>query len=540
MRAVISPVGLSLTKKPTSGQILGYYREQKAALDKILTSPASDELYLVPPAHKMTLQISKLAANHFFKKGYKTHILPIKVSSGKYQGFSAALIDYVNAVSNIIEEHSGNAVINATNSFKIIAAYNHLMASLYKVDIYYLDESHGKKESVLRLPPFPLTYDVNLWKENERELEAIIKNNQTQLIRKLPNSLKALFPGGKIGPVVLSFYRAYTYNKTSELRIIVKKREIINEIQDYSRADTLVLRKVKPLHTEIIEFIKDELEKIMKPSPDDVRGDSKWRRSQSHELYKRLTNEVLHTSIIKWLAETSGGNLVLHMNKEALGLPVEKFVIKNKCINEIFAVGRAIVAPHNFDIRGEISGSTNNGKVLLIRCDPENDLKYSHTELNYLEKYFKNRNMAVKILSGEKLRRRDISNELSKADIAHFIGHTVCSDEDSMKSGWVISKKGFKNSSGRFTMENVRKLKILPRYIFANSCSSGSAAFLGGLFILNGIRNYVASLYPVPDKSAMKFSQKFYDGILRGQPAGAAMKAAGGKMYVLYGDPRNR
>jgi len=540
VRAVISPVGLSLNKKPSSGEVLGYYREQRAALEQILKSPDSDEIYFVPPAHKMTIKISKLVSDYFYKKGYQTHILPIKVFSGKSRDFSPALINYVDVVSNIIETHSGDAVMNATNSFKVIAAYNHLMASLYKIDIYYLDDTYGKKESVLRLPAFPLTYDIHLWKEKEAVLEAIIKNNKTGLIKKLPDGLKALFPRGKTSPVALSFYRAYRYNKTSELRIIMGKNKIINEIQDYSQVKTLVLRKDRKINNKKLSNIMSEIKELIAFPADYVREDEKWRRKQFSSLCKDLTDEILHPAIIKRLEETNGGNLILYMNQPVLRFPVEKFIIKGKQLNEIFTIGRSIVPPRNFEIRSETSAENNHGKALIIRCDPVSDLKHSVSEMNCLKNYFKNKNITTKILSGRELNKEVVARELLKADIVHFIGHTVCNHNNHLKSGWVINESGFKKAEGRFSMKDVKKLATLPKFIFANSCSSGSAAFLGGLFILNGIKNYAAALYSVPDKFAIKFSQKFYDGILQGKPVGDAMSESRGRLYVLYGDPRNK
>jgi len=546
MRAVICPVGLSLGKKSTPEQIWQRINSRNSytmgaernTLRRLLHSPEEDKIYFITTTTPQTKRIANLLEKFYTQKGYLCEKFSVPGLVGNAKKLPEGLLNYVDIVSRIIENHSGDALIVATTSFKAVVAYNYILGSFYGVDVRYVYED---MKSTIKLPPLPINFDSDLWREYGWVIEEIIEARRRDLIKKLPPVLRNLFPYNKIGPFALAFYRVNKFRQVLELKIIKEKGKIINDFFNHSRIGSIEQRYPVRVSSDFIQNFLKELNEITLPEKDFLEEDRHWKRELFTEAVKNV-EKFFHPEIKKILSNSSGGTLILRVDPHIASIPFEEMKIKGKSLRLIYNIGRKITTRESILPR-QVSKRIKR-RALIIFSNTGN-LKFSEKEIKALKENLTNRKIEVKVITGKE-GKKHIMDEIEKSDIVHYTGHSVIAGRDGFKSGWVITEEGFRRESGRITIKDIGSLKNPPSFIFSNSCSAADSTFLGGYFVLNGVDNYLSSLFPVMDKDAMKFSLKFYTKTIKeGKSIGEAIREIAGdkrifSCYVLYGDPRNK
>ena len=551
MRAVISPVGSSLCpRRFLREEVLGRIKSvstrkmgaERNSLRLILGPPSEDEIYLLPSSGRI-IKVAELFRDYYKDKGYSCHIIPIEGLDKGAADLGEGLLSYVAAVSAIIEKHGGEAVINGTPGFKAVMAYNSLLGSLYGIRVYYI---HEVMKKLVELPPLPLSYDAELWEKYANIIDDIIERKKNKRIKELPPPIRNLFPSGKAGPAAVSIHKAHQYRRTFELTITAFRGGVVNELRDYAMADAVCVRKEMRISAGAAEQLKKGFGEIAQPAGDDCAGDAAWRQKQMKRTGEMLARRFIHKDILARLGERPGGNLIISLSEGLASLPVENAVLGGDFIWSRFASGRTIIPRRGFVSHLVSPPASAVKKVLIIIADPRGDLKSAGKEARVVEGLFKKYGWDVSSVDALLQNKLFLLEEIEKSSFVHFIGHSAGSGKNTAGAGWVIDSRGFNNSSGRITREDFATLGKIPSFIFANSCSSAEASFLGGLFLLSGVKNYAGNIFPVTDKAARSFAEQFYFLYLSGSSAGKAYREAMIKtrrscpQYVLYGDPRNK
>ena len=148
-------------------------------------------------------------------------------------------------------------------------------------------------------------------------------------------------------------------------------------------------------------------------------------------------------------------------------------------------------------------------------------------------------------------------------DMMHYAGHCFYNPKDPPLSGWVFT-------GGKVLSANeLNRVDRVPRFVFSNACESGItperatkrsamlAPSFAESFFARGVANFICTAWPVDDDAALRFAQRFYNGILgitsSAEPVHEAMRqarreiatlSAGGMQtwgaYQHYGDPNLR
>jgi pimeloyl-ACP methyl ester carboxylesterase len=155
-----------------------------------------------------------------------------------------------------------------------------------------------------------------------------------------------------------------------------------------------------------------------------------------------------------------------------------------------------------------------------------------------------------------------------KYDVIHYAGHAAFDELHPGQSGLVCA------GGGRLTGADLAGLSRLPSVVFFNACEAGRVRLaatpsrltrkdtaarsrlrlrhlresvgLAEAFMLGGVANFLGTYWPVGDAAALTFSDKLYEGLLRGETIGSAIQAGRGAVrrrskdwanYVFYGDP---
>jgi len=401
-------------------------------------------------------------------------------------------------------------------------------------------------KKLVELPPLPLSYDVELWEKNANIIDDIIERRKKKRIKELPPPIRNLFPAGEAGPAAVSIHKAHRYRRTFELSVTAFRGEIVNELRDYERAQALGMKRELSVPVGTAEQFKKEFRKIVLPGGDNCAGDDAWRLKQMKKMGEMFTRRFIHKDILSRLGERAGGNLIISLSGNLASLPFENIVSGDDFIWSRFALGRTMIPPRGFVARVSSPPSSAGKKVLIILADPRGDLKSAAREAGIVEGLFKKYGCEVSFIDASRQDKLFLLEEIEKSSFVHFIGHTAGSEKNTGDAGWVIDRRGFNNSSGRITRDDFASLGETPSFIFANSCSSAEVSFLGGMFLLSGVKNYAGNIFPVADKAARSFAEKFYSLYLSGSSAGESYRSAMIKtrrscpQYVLYGDPRNK
>jgi hypothetical protein len=175
-------------------------------------------------------------------------------------------------------------------------------------------------------------------------------------------------------------------------------------------------------------------------------------------------------------------------------------------------------------------------KILLI-VDPTQDLAGAKAEGDKLLGLLRARGEDVTPLFQTEATRANVLKALNSAefDVLHYAGHADFEDTDPAKSGVDLA-------DGRLTAADLSNAVIAPQLVFLNACESGrvrkreatvrerlyedltKSVSLAEIILQGGVRNFIGTYWPVNDTAALRFSEAFYDSLLKGEELAPALR----------------
>jgi CHAT domain-containing protein len=114
-------------------------------------------------------------------------------------------------------------------------------------------------------------------------------------------------------------------------------------------------------------------------------------------------------------------------------------------------------------------------------------------------------------------------------------------------SGWIFT------GEKRLSANELSRVDRIPKFVFSNACESGItpdrseqhspelAPSFAETFFARGVQNFVCTAWPVNDRAALDFAERFYTGVLglhnqEVEPMHVAMREARRRIYATnYG-----
>lgn len=315
---------------------------------------------------------------------------------------------------------------------------------------------------------------------------------------------------------------------------------------------TIKTSRTCPFHGQLVAERAREILGIL------ARGNS-GRRDQLEPLVSAAQNiylDLLPAFLKEKLEETSSPNLLLHLDRQLVGIPWELLHDGDAFLGRRFRIGRLVS-----DTAG--SGASMQRAMepplsALVVADPCGDLESARAEAGELAELLDEAAMVsdVTLLSGH-VTLRQFRDALGEHDILHYAGHAES------KSG----AAHLRLADGEFTasmLDQLRGRVDFPGLVFLNGCGSSggtvrlsegvdplsSMSDIASSFLMCGSRHVVATLWDVRDVVARRVARAFYSALSEQQTIGAAMAAGRDAViaehgeesllwtgHLLYGDP---
>ena len=257
-------------------------------------------------------------------------------------------------------------------------------------------------------------------------------------------------------------------------------------------------------------------------------------------------------------AEATGRHLVLHLDRQLLGIPWELLHDGDDFLGRRFRIGRLV----SYDQSGGQALHRRMApplKVLLV-ADPCGDLPAARREALEVEEILQDLPLVgeVTLLAGQ-VGVRTLRDELGRHDVLHYAGHA---DFDAGRG-----EAALRLADGPFSGRLLKQLTgqvDMPGLVVLNACASddearrlagspealGRSGGLASALLLAGVRHVVGTLWEVRDEVARLFATSFYRALGAGGPIGGAMQAGRDALlgrwgegcllwadHLLYGDP---
>ncbi|MFX0073942.1 MAG: CHAT domain-containing protein [Candidatus Hermodarchaeota archaeon] len=276
------------------------------------------------------------------------------------------------------------------------------------------------------------------------------------------------------------------------------------------------------------------------------------------EIGSKLYSQLIPNPIQNKLNSSDSKIIELTLDSDLLQYPWELLYDGKQFLGIKYSIGRHIIQKNQkieifYPDRG-----LREGVRFLIVGDPLNIQKGSRDEAVQLNKQLsKIKNVETKILVGKEANSNNFTMELQKDyDFLHYCGNAIFNINNPDESGILLNDGALKISS----INNILRSKP-PILAFINAEETRLEQTqnplkyedqVNGLaipFLLKGI-NYIGSMLPTHNASAIAIELFFYYEVLKGQPIGEALRRAkeyGYKRakekqlswasYTLYGDP---
>ncbi|MBW7857433.1 MAG: CHAT domain-containing protein [Leptonema sp. (in: Bacteria)] len=272
------------------------------------------------------------------------------------------------------------------------------------------------------------------------------------------------------------------------------------------------------------------------------------------QLYRSgqiVFNQFFPSRIREIFAQSEGGVLFLHLDQSLSHVPWELLHDGVSFLADRFIIGRSIAGAWN-----ETSRDIRSKLRMLIVADPTGDLPAAREEgeilYETLNADISSDLLEIRFLSGRRIDRLTLLNELQDKDIVHYAGHTG-RDEDG-ETGWLLANNKILRST------EIEKQQIPPFFVFSNSCSSfGSFALeesnrMASAFLRSGVSGYVGTTWDISDSNeVIEFAIEFYRNIFLERTIGESLLEARSKArkrngssdltwaaYSLHGNPMQR
>jgi CHAT domain-containing protein len=316
---------------------------------------------------------------------------------------------------------------------------------------------------------------------------------------------------------------------------------------------TVKASRVCPFHSALVaDRARDVLALLARANAGD-RGLLGQLESAGQAIYLDLLPAFLKEK----LEEASARNLVLHLDRQLLGIPWELLHDGDAFLGRRFRIGRLVsMEQDSSTLQRRMAGAL----TALVVADPCGDLPAARREAEQVGRILEDAPVfgEVTTLIGD-VSLRTFRDELARHDVLHFAGHAEAGN--AKKGGQLLLK------DGPFTTKMIDQLRgrvDFPGLVFLNGCSSSDdtarlgadADPLGGMsgiasaLLLAGVRHVVGTLWDVRDEVARRFAAACYKDLGQGATIGASLEAARLAVidehgedsllwadHLLYGDP---
>lgn len=151
-----------------------------------------------------------------------------------------------------------------------------------------------------------------------------------------------------------------------------------------------------------------------------------------------------------------------------------------------------------------------------------------------------------KVLVGEDATRSKVLSAAPGRRFVHFATHAWLDTENPRDTGLRLGAEKPGEGGALLGVADILSLSLSADLVVVSACSSGEGEALRGeglagltrAFLYAGSRAVVVSLWDVPDRSTADFMQDFYEGLVHGQDATAALRAS--KLRFLASDVPGR
>ncbi len=253
------------------------------------------------------------------------------------------------------------------------------------------------------------------------------------------------------------------------------------------------------------------------------------------------------------LRRSEGGVLFLHIDRSLGHIPWELLHDGNSFLTDRFIIGRNIGGAYSY--REGLRSHRNRLRILIV-ADPTNDLPSAAREgqmlYETLNAEISSDLIDIRYLSGKRIGRLGLLQEMQGVDIVHFAGHTGRDEEG--EAGWLL------HGGKLLRAGEMERLDSAPNFVFSNSCSSfGSysldeANSLASAFMRAGVSAYIGTSWDIVDTDeVIEFALEFYRNIFLERSVGEALIEARQKArkrnpmhdltwaaYLLHGNPVQR
>jgi len=256
-----------------------------------------------------------------------------------------------------------------------------------------------------------------------------------------------------------------------------------------------------------------------------------------------LWNFLLPSSIRERLAASRAANLILRMDADSLGIPLELAWDGESFLSERFRIARQVSSSSLPNSR-----HSARGRSVVLMCDSHGDLPQAHAEALNLFRLIARRGIPVELRGGPRANRAALLALLPQARVLHWSGHGIPGEQG---MAWQLA-------DGPLHADSLANLESQPALVFSNACGRDADGLLGTrrlalgqAFLRMGAQHFVGSLWDLGDRASAWFASSFYGALLEGSDIGDALRAAraevrqrGGESclgwagYVHFGDPR--
>ncbi|MGQ0553440.1 MAG: CHAT domain-containing protein [Planctomycetota bacterium] len=283
--------------------------------------------------------------------------------------------------------------------------------------------------------------------------------------------------------------------------------------------------------------------------------------------------DLLPAFLKERLEEAAGRNLLLHLDRQLLGIPWELLHDGDEFLGRRYRIGRLVSVEQEHERSRPLQRSMAAPLSVLIVADPAGDLPAARREAEELSQLLEDAALfgRITVLCGD-VSLRTFRDELSRHDVLHYAGHA---DGGEAQGGRLRLRDGSFPAS---LLDQLRGRVDFPGFVFLNACASsddtarlagqttagrgtsgggapgaspasGVSSFASAL-LLGGVRHVIGTLWEVRDEVARLCAASFYRELSRGATIGASLAAAREALiaahgegslfwadHVLYGDP---
>lgn len=273
---------------------------------------------------------------------------------------------------------------------------------------------------------------------------------------------------------------------------------------------------------------------------------------------RAIWTDLLPDVLKETFAAAGTRNLLLHLDRQLLGIPWELLHDGDEFLGRRFRMGRLVSLD---GAAGRALPRSMDGPLsVLIVADPCGDLPAARREAAEVEAVIEQAGCMGRVtVLQSRVTLRALRDELPRHDVFHYAGHA----DYAGGSG----EARLRLADGPLPVKLLEQLRgkvLFPGLVFLNACGSSDAAqaLASGIdplaqasgtasaFLMAGTRHVVATLWEVRDEVAREYALGFYQTLGRGETVGSAMEAGRAAVstrhgaerlfwadHLLYGDP---